>query len=813
MPIDLASPERPAPRPAAAALALALLPLTACGGGGGGGGAREVEQPLDQGSFTIEDFDYDDDRPEGYHPLGFESVNLTRRTELALSIPGNRTWFRAVEDPGQGGALVAGSAAALADTAEVFGHAAARLDGDAEEELVTLERVSGAALRLWRTDHVGAAPSTALLADLAHGGWQIAAASLAVGDVDRDGLDEVVVIGREAITSSSFRARVWVLDDPLAGGLPLLDEVFTVDNSAPASGPSATRPGLGVVFGDFDPDGAVRALLVGERGSCKELRWDAAQHALTFEGGTSLWRGLENGSYLPRGTAVAGDFDGDGVTDVAHCGQWGVRMYRRTGPSTWSLLSLVNFGGAGDTGATPPATGYAIDRRTDGVAVYLWAGWGWILHEAWYDPGSPFDMGTRWVAAGLPGYATWSALAVSDADADGQDELELLLFQDAGTSAGARPRLALGRLELGPGQAVDWYHQEQWPAGVHGTTREPSLTAGDWDADGMTLTFTGRSEPRLFDPIPLVVMCAPPVKLGIGQNLDDSEVAFETGQSSGQTWGVTTGVTATASVGAGFEIGDLFGAEARATLESSFERSRETTERIHLVQGHRGAADADVVLFQGTLYMSYEYEVTRALDPAATGQLITLDFPVAEKLYKWTVPYYNTVVDPAFRVDPEVLAHTPGDPSTYPSRAELLGLVGDDMRWLVPGALPVGQGSGSSYQRIEFEQEISDVSQTTWSYGGSVSSTTAGISLETSTAWSEGTIYGVTQSSTSVFEAAVGDIADPALYQDWNYDWGLVVQTVGRRADAGTNLPLDLVPDRRCYQVIRYWVETTGGAW
>ncbi|MEZ5973586.1 MAG: hypothetical protein R3E96_01720 [Planctomycetota bacterium] len=433
--------------------------------------------------------------------------------------------------------------------------------------------------------------------------------------------------------------------------------------------------------------------------------------------------------------------------------------------------------------------------------------------EAWYDPNLPFDMGSRtdlFVSSPSP---TWPALAVGDADADGQVELEVLLFRDSDGNTGSHPRVRIGRVEMGASPTVDWYLDETWTGGVYGTDRVPALAAVDWDADGMALAFTGLVQPKLFDPIPLVVMCAPPVKADIGQNLDDSEVAFETGQASGQTWGVTTGITATASVAAGFDVADLFGVEAKATVELAVERSQETTERINLVQGYRGAADADVVLFQGTLYMSYEYVILSALDPNAVGQYITLDFPVAEKLYKWTVPYYNSAVPPQFQIETSVLTHVPGDPSTYPTRTEMLADIGDDMKWLLPNALPVGQGSGSSYQRIEFEQEITSSTQTTWSYGGSVSSNTAGLTLETSTMWSEGSMYGISLSNTSVFEAAVGDIADPTEYQQWNYDWGIAVQSVGRRANATTNLPVDLMPDRHCYQVIRYWVEPTGSAW
>ncbi|MEZ5973587.1 MAG: hypothetical protein R3E96_01725 [Planctomycetota bacterium] len=326
---------------------------------------RGGEAILNEGTYSVEDFHYSGTRPAGYHPLGGDTVNLTRRTEVALSIPGSSTWFRTVEDPSEGGGVVSGSGAYLSSSMAIWGQKAARLDRDAEEELVTLERVSGNQLKVWRTDFHSGTASTTLLATLNHSAWQIEACNLSVGtsittvwmrspswaagvvefdhgpclDARRSRAGQRFA-ARRSVLRWSFQQQRWAAD--LAG--------WTVLALWPlrCHGSGASHVGLGT-----------RGL--------QRTELEQQLHRVEFSGGTSMASTIEGSSYAPYGIPVAGDFDGDGLSDVAQCSLGLVRIYHRSSGGAWSY-----FGQAGTNTATlmpHAAVSYAIDRNTDGVAL------------------------------------------------------------------------------------------------------------------------------------------------------------------------------------------------------------------------------------------------------------------------------------------------------------------------------------------------------------------------------------------------------------------------------------------------------------
>ena len=152
--------------------------------------------------------------------------------------------------------------------------------------------------------------------------------------------------------------------------------------------------------------------------------------------------------------------------------------------------------------------------------------------------------------------------------------------------------------------------------------------------------------------------------------------------------------------------------------------------------------------------------IVAAPDPRALGSLVTLDVPVDEHTYKWTVPFYNQNVAPEDRIGPDLLTHTPGDVESYPTRTDLAALTLGEMHWDLPGVHPVGQGRSSDFQSVSFEVEQATEEQRTVTrgYGGGVS---FGIGVSADVTGAEGALRSTSYALETTFEASVGDIADP----------------------------------------------------
>ena len=94
----------------------------------------------------------------------------------------------------------------------------------------------------------------------------------------------------------------------------------------------------------------------------------------------------------------------------------------------------------------------------------------------------------------------------------------------------------------------------------------------------------------------------------------------------------------------------------------------------------------------------------------------------------------------------------------------------------------------------------------THGYGGG---TSFGIDVGADVAGAEGALRSTSYALETTFEASVGDIADPSDYDDWRYNWGFSVHTVGRLADP-SNAPAGYGARKHCFQYLRYWAEPTG---
>jgi len=124
--------------------------------------------------------------------------------------------------------------------------------------------------------------------------------------------------------------------------------------------------------------------------------------------------------------------------------------------------------------------------------------------------------------------------------------------------------------------------------------------------------------------------------------------------------------------------------------------------------------------------------------------------------------------------------------------------------WIGTG-VAVGQGNGTTSTEIEITNANSTGTQRTFGGGIEQEYKIGGVAtFSWSLSLSFGTLYQVETSVGTKFEGVVGDIANQADYQDWSYDFGLLILQRGV-APNGQTLP-GVLP---C-TVIDYWVQLTG---
>ncbi|MCB9885311.1 MAG: FG-GAP repeat protein [Planctomycetes bacterium] len=802
---------------AAAGGALLGLLATACSGGGGGG-TGTVTPPLDQGSYTIDEFTPPPPRPAGFQPLGHDGFQALSRDELFVIAPtadAEGRIARLQDDPAASQTQF-DLVALFAGEGPIHASAFGQLDADADDEMV-VATVDASETRI-DLHVVQRAPGGGPLMrtwfrSLPAKPWNFEDVRVVLADVDGDFRDEVLVAARaNSYGNATDGGAVWVLDDPEAGPELLLEydrnarhiSIDPLPVDVDGDGVFEVAIGLG---GDATDDG---------RYAVRLYDYDAASRTMVNVHG---WKYLWSSSVFDSSRAVAGDFDGDGDTDLALIGtrsQSGQRIvdmrlheFVDTGTAqSWpefAQFSSIDVSGPSGFGyGDYAATALHVARGGDDLVVGQFGGSDYTCDRMHYDRGTgtwnPFGLAFTNV------YADQTiSLCATDIDADGYEELQIALL--AYPSSGARLDLATFDYET---------HTMAWQpsialgnGGANSRFRLPLLAAGDFDADGLAVQFTGRTELKLGDPVPLVVLGAPPTKDGISQNYDNTESAYSTGTTQGQTIGVSTYSSITTSASAGATLFGVLGVEGRASFERGIERTHTDTRQETVVRGYRGSFDKDVIVFQGTLYETYEYVIVGAPDPSLLGTLLTLDLPVGANTYKWTVAYYNDRVAAEDRIGTDLLTHTPGDVASYPTRGELDALIGSDQHWDMPGSRPVGQGTASDFESVSFETVHATEQQRTISrsYGGGAS---FGVSVSVDATTAEGSTHGVFYGSETSFEASVGDIADIGDYTRWNYSWGFAIQTVGRNGGPGNPT---YGSRKHSFQYLRFWVDPQGSAY
>lgn len=795
------------PRQLALWMLLPALGLAACSGGGGG--SVNPTTGGNEGSYSPDDFTYVDPHPAGFHPLGTTGRVVNARAEQLVVLPWrthhpSEVWIN--ESASEGFDEVPATQDLFGENAPVRGAASGQFDDDAAQEWIGAH-ISHNESRVTLTIVDRASDGSVTTQDLLSfdpGNYSLQDARVELADLDADGLDEIIVIARAGMFGhASDNAAIAVYDDPLHGAAQLLYH--------PRNG---RHVDIWAHPADVDGDGRPEVVVSLAGDTTSDARHAVRLFALA-EGAPTMhsvhsWHYVGDGNTTKNSKTTVGDFDGDGKDELvlgktsSFAGLLGVVLFEWNSQMQVVTRPYSTIGDVDEPGTTFWAI-TAFDRRggQDEVAVIAKRGYGSSNKPIWittlrFDP-----VGETWSQEhhnlGHPYSGQRVALCAGDMNADGSEELQWGLLRGLGTGNLWRGYLSGSTWETLPTITT---------AASLSHSRPPVLVSGDWDADGLVVEYTGRKFLQMERPIPLTVLSAPPTKSGISQNYEDSGTHYETGTEQGTSWGVMNGTTITASLGTELNIFGLFKAGGKATIERVLQTTQTETTRETTVRGYTGSVAADTIIFEGVLQQAYEYVIVEAPDQDAIGQYITLNVPVDSRTYNWTVDYFNTQVGPEDQIGADILTHTPGVIESYPTFTEIESMTAGQVQWRSDSEIDVGQGPNTTYEQVNFATESATETQRTLSIGGE-GSLAVGLGATAGATADSGTIYTVTYAQHTEFGAEVGGLLDPADYVRWKYRWGMLVQTVGRQADAN-NDPTGYSPDRRPFQLVRYWVTRVG---
>ncbi len=777
--------------------------------------------------FEVAAFGYEDSRPESFHPLLRGRSALVKSEELVV-LPASMTGF--IEDdkeemnpsfnlsPGLSGAAAFYKSAGHAD-----------VDGDGREEMVILRDDNGLILEVYSV-YLGRDPR--LRATIDDGGDMLVS-RMVPGDLDGDGADELIqygVTGEDADNITSSRISVYRFNGSGYNRIGKLIFPPMVD--------------IAVDTGDFDGDGRDELLTVyrnASSGGIAAFIYDDATERFAVITGTDLatdW--LDDGNYavLELG-AVAADVDGDGRPEAVAAA---IRRDNNSGTGEIVLraLSLQNGSLTTVTEASQGLQGTAhspyddefwilarADLNGDGQdeVVSTLRDFNGPEYACRFDlialnndtAPQPFDTPGEVIFVDGIGASNKSrcAMAVVDNDRDGADEVIMGRLDPA-------PELSdpnnLSRREIHA--AFECVASDQNGNCVksayvvkksllpvkdvgRGYKNPPPMAflGADFDGDNLGVRYTGNKWQSLPNPMVLFVVAAPPTEAGISQNytLTGTNIALSesAGESRGAAYGTTVGVTLSAE-SPGFLFADMLTFEASVSLERAVTRSNINTKIETREEIFEGGSDLDRVIFQGTLFTSYEYEIVAAPDPDLIGTRITIDEPVDTKIYDWSLDFFNASVDSTQQIGPDILSHKPGDVSSYMSESQKNAFQGAK-GFLQTEETPVSQGDGVRSTAIEITEENVSQVEVTQSVEYATGFTVAGQGMTVSQGLSDTSIYSINLSESIRYEASVGAIREAQEYNDYRYDFGMFVRWVERS-------------DGAKFQVIDYWVDNLGPA-
>lgn len=590
--------------------------------------------------------------------------------------------------------------------------AAGDVDGDGDDEIV----VGFAKLYLVSVDLDAKKGTSFSVTSKEHSGST--EIFVAAGDLDGDGDDEIAATYHK----NTGYAYLDVYDGGLAA-TPLRNEHLL--HAASVSGGHTYQQNVHVAMGDIDGDRRDEIVFHGDRrdsGSWTITAMDDASKKLA-------WLDLFQCTYDTAGPTVGKfqptlqllDYDGDGVDDI--------------------FASSVVLGyKSGSTRGGGSSCGKSVGVK--------------LVQSVFSDP--PSNM------------------AAGDVDGDGKDEL----LYGYGSAMWIGGQDATGKHA----------HQQVWQGSF---AKNVKACAANVDRDSPVVEYVGR-ELQFGDPRVVAVLAAPPLHAGLGQNKSASSTSFGTSSSTGVEKSTSMGVSVGFSVG--YESEAPFGlakASFKITVESSMDWISSRSTEVEKYITYTGGAGEDKVIFTAVPFDVYFYKILSSPVAKEVGTMMTVNVPREMQTLSVARAFYNANNGDGDDIDAKVLAHTIGAPDSYPTAAKRDALLkGGGLQSI---ASPVGVGTGAV--TVGIRKSEGKGSGTSFDFGVTIESEVGagGVTMGTSVGFHHGYECRVTNTDSTLFEGTVADIPQSAYSSSKAYSFGLFAYPFKRG-------------DQR-FTVVNYWVK------
>jgi hypothetical protein len=775
----------------------ALLAAASCGGGGGSHRAPDVapDPALNQGAFTAADFEYSDPNPPAFHPL-LSPVYIPWTNDEATFLVGStgQGWMRDDVDTNfdSSQSLPSGANSDMV----VIDSKSADLFGNGRPSLVVLGTFADP------TDSGRTKLRVRVLADPKNpdgtntwtilGSFDVGAPGenylggrLAIGDLDGDYRDEIVVAATHDTNSSWVRVFSIPVDN---SGNGVLKQSFDYPNTDQVR----------VISAQLDDDPALELVVHTGLGT--------AALGIVYDDASTGYAVLNPALYeydsgINNVELLAANVDDDTLQEIAvlltesgmvqqivfddaRAGFEQIRTYDRDiWQQEWSAFNPALM-----------QRGTVADLDGDGKDEIIWTvisgDWMCGVEILWGD-GSKTDFTL------LDNTHDWRAINITALDDDHDNRKELVVGAIERDYTTGADTCHWWRFDYDDAKAKLDVTQE----GTRSVGSADSLvmSGDDFDCDGCRLRYNGNKYQQLPFPIPLAILAAPPTKANIMQDGAASSVGYT--MTSGTKTVDTYKNTISASIGGGVDLSALkkkFELEVEVKLKGDIEFNTGTEDVTTNSLSFTGGYDHDVVVFIGTLHMVYEYEVLVADDPSIVGTVMTVNIPVGTKTYKWTRELVESTFGKDTLIPAGVLTHTIGDPASYKRQGNADGLLQEYVGW--KGNL-VTVGQGDSTNAVTLNLEHTDVDENGWSAGIEVDARVKFGSkfLEAGISYDHSELYSTLTSKGTSFNGTIADIGGKD-WSEWGYDVGLFVYML-------------TPPNEMSVKVIDFWTDPWGGSY
>ena len=523
--------------------------------------------------------------------------------------------------------------------------------------------------------------------------------------------------------------------------------------------------------------------------------------------------------------ACIGDFDGDSVDELA------VTNGASSSTTIYAYETTVNTGNLSlestITGVTRLSfTGY----RSDPCAVDLDGDGNMDLYAAGSVIMDPLGGGatTYSVSPFFTGGTVGSLdqVGVGDMDGDGKQDL-VLLYNYSVSSVAYAKTVTVGLNTTGSLVAKAYPYDYVTSCAVYTDTTiienivfnsfnalfgsKRTLAIGNVDKDSARVKYTGH-ELKFTDPAVVAVLASPPYWSAVA----DADAAYAGSYTNWETsYGTVTssstsnGLTLGASVGATVKFeqeGGVFGIklaqfESELTTKAYLNQEISWSSTISKSVSYTAVGGEDKVIFTCIPIDVYSYEVLESPDSVDVGSTLTLEIPRDYKMYSVTRSFFNENNGKVNDIDSTVLAHTYGNPASYPSKSDMQTLRGEYGGYKSTSALPVVQGNDNQASGVQnLEIAVESGFEVTTAVGveveASVGGGAGGASVLANLGFSVGYTGTISTSTGTTFGGTVGYL--PTTYYSnaaYNYSSGLFVY------------PFSDERDGRQYWIVDYWVE------